>query len=198
MLTSTLFLDALNLSGYLYFMKRFQFKQYNVQKAVIVAVLYLLLVFSLAYFLLGGINGMSDKVNSMGSAKGAGFVVGIAVIAPLFVILRFLNPSVTVDIDDRKMTIRQKGKQDMMIHFNAIDRLELNVKNVNRLDIYDKQNNLLVHLQPNSQPQILQPIINDIVTATGFHAIRGSRKLMGNKIDTLLYSNRAVSVTSVH
>lgn len=86
----------------------------------------------------------------------------------------------------------------MMIHFNAIDRLELNVKNVNRLDIYDKQNNLLVHLQPNNQPQILQPIINDIVKATGFHAIRGSRKIMGNKIDTLLYSNRAVSATLVH
>lgn len=152
----------------------------------------------MAYFLFGGINGMADKVNGMGSAKGAGFVVGIVVIAPLFVLLRFLNPVVTVDIDDRKMTIRQKGKQDMMIHFNAIDRLELNVKNVNRLDIYDKQNNLLVHLQPNDQPQILQPIIGDIVKVTGFHAIRGSRKIMGNKIDTLLYSNRAVSAAPVH
>ena len=86
----------------------------------------------------------------------------------------------------------------MMIHFNAIDRLELNVKNVNRLDIYDKQNNLLVYLQPNSQPQILQPIINDIIKATGFHVVRGSRKIMGNKVDTLLYSNRAVSTTPAH
>ena len=86
----------------------------------------------------------------------------------------------------------------MIIHFNAIDRLELNVKNVNRLDIYDKQNNLLVYLQPNSQPQILQPIINDIIKATGFHVVRGFRKIMGNKIDTLLYSNRAVSATPAH
>lgn len=157
-----------------------------------VALVYLLVVFSLAYFLPGGINGMADKINGMGSAKGAGFVVGIVVIAPLFVLLRFLNPTVTVDMDERKMTIRQKGRQDMMIHFNAIDRLELNVKNVNRLDIYDKQNNLLVYLQPNNQTQILQPIINDIVKATGFHAIRGSRKIMGNNINTLLYSNRSV------
>lgn len=157
-----------------------------------VALVYLLVVFSLAYFLLGGINGMADKINGMGSAKGAGFVVGIVVIAPLFVLLRFLNPTVTVDMDERKMTIRQKGRQDMMIHFNAIDRLELNVKNVNRLDIYDKQNNLLVYLQPNNQTQILQPIINDIVKATGFHAIRGSRKIMGNNINTLLYSNGSV------
>ncbi len=179
-------------------MKTFQFKQYNTQKAVIVAVLYLLLVFFLAYLLLGGINGMADTVNNMGSAKGAGFVVGIVVIVPLFVLLRILNPAVAVDIDERKMTVRQKGKQDMMIHFNAIDRLELNVKNVNRLDIYDKQNNLLVYLQPNSQPQILQPIINDIIKATGFHVVRGSRKIMGNKIDTLLYSNRVVSATPAH
>ncbi|MGN7787871.1 hypothetical protein ACTJIJ_25270 [Niabella sp. 22666] len=179
-------------------MTTFQFKQHHTQKAIIIAVLYLVIAFFIAYFSLGGINGMADKVNAMGSAKGAGFVVGIVVIAPLFILLRFLNPTVVVDIDDRKMTIRQKGKQDLMIHFNAIDRLELNVKNVNRLDIYDKQNNLLVYLQPNNQPQILQPIINNIVNATGFHAIRGSRKIMGNKIDTLLYSNRVVSPVPVH
>ncbi|WP_114792558.1 hypothetical protein U0035_02255 [Niabella yanshanensis] len=179
-------------------MKTYHLKQHSIPRSITIAIIYLIVIFALSSFFFGGINGMADKVNSMGSAKGAGFVVGIAVIAPLFILLRFLNPTVTVDIDDRKMTIRQKGKQDLLIHFNAIDRLELNVKNVNRLDIYDKQNNLLVYLQPNNQPQILQPIIRNIVNATGFHVIRGSRKIMGNKIDTLLYSNRAASTAPVH
>ncbi|MCH5686932.1 hypothetical protein LWM68_23260 [Niabella sp. W65] len=71
---------------------------------------------------------MAGKVNSIGDAKGAGFMVGIAVMAPLFILLRLLRPLVTIDIDARKLTIKQKGRQDMMVHFNAIDRIELNAK----------------------------------------------------------------------
>jgi uncharacterized membrane protein (DUF485 family) len=172
-------------------MKTLQFKQHHTPSALITGAIYLLFIFVLAYFWLGSIDGMAGKVNSIGDAKGAGFMVGIAVMAPLFILLRLLRPLVTIDIDARKLTIKQKGRQDMMVHFNAIDRIELNAKKINRLDIYDKQHNLLTYLQPSDKPEMLQPIIHAIIEATGFYTNRGSRKMMGKTIDTLVCSNKA-------
>ncbi|MCH5720091.1 hypothetical protein [Niabella hibiscisoli] len=58
-------------------MKTFQFKQHNTAKAIIVAIVYLLIVFAVAYIWLGGVNGMAEKVNSIGSAKGAALLSGL-------------------------------------------------------------------------------------------------------------------------
>ncbi len=170
-------------------MKTFQFKQHSTARAVIIAVVYLLIVSAIAYIWLGGINGMADKVNSIGSAKGTGFIIGIIVLAPLFVLLRFLQPDVNVDIYTLKITIRQKGKQDLMIHFNAINSIELHTKKINRLDIYDKQNNLLGYLHPTSNSEIIQPIIKEIVTATGFRTHKKPIKMMGRNMEAIIYGN---------
>lgn len=170
-------------------MKTVQFKQHNSQKVILVAVLYLLVMFSAAWFWFGGIDGMADKVNSIGSAKGAGFIVGIIVLVPFFVLLRFFQPNVNVDIDPQKIIIREKGKQDMIIHFNAINRIELHTKKINRLDIYDKQNNLLSYLHPVSNPELLQPLIREIVTATGFRSHKKQIKIIGRSMEAMIYSN---------
>lgn len=171
-------------------MKTVHFKQHNTKMAIGVAVVYLIIVFSVAYFGFGGINGMAEKVNHIGSPKGVGLIVGIVVLAPLFILLQFLHPNLTVGMDAQKLMIQQKGKQDMIIHFNAIDRIELNTKTLNRLDIYDKQNNLLNYLHPSNKPEILQLIIREIVHATGFGTIKSSRKIMGRNIETLIYSKK--------
>lgn len=166
-------------------MKTFQFKLNDKKKGVILAITYLAVAFTICYFLFGGITGMVDKVNSFGSAKAAGLIVGIIILGPFFILLRLVQPKVSVDIDTQKMTVAQTGKELLVVPLSAIDRMELNTANFNTLRIYDKQNNLLVHLQAaqhvNPLKQIIEELSND-----GFVKNKGSRTFFNAEIETLI------------
>ncbi|MCH5720092.1 hypothetical protein [Niabella hibiscisoli] len=57
------------------------------------------------------------------------------------------------------------------------------------MDIYDKENNLLSNLHPTSKPEILQPVIKEIVTASGFRTHKKPIKMMGRNMEAFIYDN---------
>lgn len=166
-------------------MKTFQFKKNDKKRGAILAIAYLVIVFMICYFLFGGINGMADKVNSFGSAKAAGLIIGIIVLLPFFVLLRLIQPMVSVNIDTQKMTVAQKGKEVIVVPIGTIDKMELNVTNFNTLNIYDKLNNLLVHLQVPQQSNTLKQIADEL-SSSGFEKNKGSRRYFNTEIETLI------------
>lgn len=166
-------------------MKTFHFKQNDKKRGAILAIAYLTIVFMIFYFLYGGLIGMADKVNSMGSAKGTGFIVGIIVLLPFVILLRLIQPKVAVDIDAQKMVVAQTGKEVVVVPLSTIDRMELNTTNINKLDIYDKQNNLLVHFQAANEGNIIKQIADEL-SSNGFEKNKGSRKYFNTSIETLI------------
>lgn len=135
-------------------MKTFEFKQHQVKKAFLIGIPYLIVVFLICYFLFGGINGMADKVNNMGSFRGA-LVIGAVILIPLFLIQRIAHPKIRVDIDSEKITVKQKGKTDLHILLNSIGKIDMNISVINRINMYNKQGQLITFFMI---PIILKPL----------------------------------------
>ncbi len=85
---------------------------------------------------------MADKVNNMGSFRGA-LVIGAVILIPLFLIQRIAHPKIRVDIDSEKITVKQKGKTDLHILLNSIGKIDMNISVINRINMYNKQGQLI-------------------------------------------------------
>ncbi len=170
-------------------MKTFRIRQYT-KMALPLGLLYLAVVFLLAYYTLGGIDGMADRVNAMGSAKGAGFVVAIIVFVPLFILLRFIHPAVTLSLDKGKMIIGQKGKKETVILLQAIARMEWNRAGLNRADFYDRENRLLASLRDTRGPDVLLQVLEEITGSLPFERITGNRKFVNRPLETIVFKRK--------
>ena len=168
-------------------MKTFKFKQHNQQKAIPFAIIYLIIAFTLFYFICGGIIGMANQVNKIGSAKAAGIIVAILVLGPFFILLQLLHHKIEVDIDSLKLFVKKNNKECNVINLDTIDKLELNKTKVNRLDVYDRQNNLLIYFHPVNAPDVLNQIIKEIASSGNFVRTTGTQSYFSTKIETFTY-----------
>ena len=170
-------------------MKTFEFKQNDLKRGIPFAIVYLVLVFVGCYFYFGGLLGMADAANILGSDKATGFLIGLAVLAPFLILLTVLMPKVKVELGLDKITISDKNNQKV-IFYNEIYALQLNVSNLNKLDFLGEQNNVLAHMQPQSKPEILTQIINEISNHVMFTKLKGRKKYFGNSIETTIYTKK--------
>jgi len=167
-------------------MKTFEFKQNDLKRGIPFAIVYLVLVFVGCYFYFGGLLGMADAVNNFGSAKATGFLIGLAVLVPFFILLTVLMPKVKVELGSDKLAISTK-KSQKVIFYNEISALQLNISNLNKLDIVGEQNNVLAQIQPQSKPEILDQIISEISNHVMFTKQKGSKNYFGKSIETSLF-----------
>jgi len=164
-------------------MKTFEFKQHQVKKALLIGIPYLAAVFFLCYFLFGGINGMADKVNNMGSFRGA-FVIGVVILIPLFLILKIAHPKIRVDIDSEKITVKQKGKSDLQIPLNSIGKIDMNIAVINRINLYSKEGQLITFFHDTNNPETSKLIFNEIERNLNFDCTSGNKIFFNTTIET--------------
>ena len=164
-------------------MKTFEFKQHQVKKAFLIGIPYLIAVFFICYFLFGGINGMADKVNNMGSFRGA-LVIGAVILIPLFLIQRIAHPKIRVDIDSEKITVKQKGKTDLHILLNSIGKIDMNISVINRINIYNKQGQLITFFHDTNNSETAKLIFNEIERNLNFDCTSGSKNFFNTTIET--------------
>lgn len=173
-------------------MKTLQVKQHS-KMALPIGIAYLAAVFLIGYFAFGGIDGMADRVNGMGSPKAAGFIVALVVIAPLLVLLRFVHPVLSITVDAGKMMIRQKGKKEKVVPLQVIDRVEWNISAWNRADFYDRQNRLVACFRDTSDPAALLSLLDEISRHIPFERITGSRKFVNRVIETAVFRRKILN-----
>ncbi len=152
------------------------------------AVAYLIIVFALFYYVLGGIIGMANQVNRIGSPKAAGLIVAVLVLGPFFLLLQLLHQKIELDINSREMIVKRKGKAAVIINLATIHKMEFNATSINRLDIYDRQNNLLINFHPANTPDVAKQIIKEICGTTNFERKAGSKSYFRTRIETLTYT----------
>lgn len=168
-------------------MKTFQFIQINQRKGLILGGIYLFAVFMLCYFLFGGLIGMADKVNNIGSARGAGLLVGGAVLVPFFILWRWTQPRVSLSVDKGYIHIQQSGQAEHTYAVAAIDKIEINLKAINRLDVYDAQGNLLFYLHPMNRPEILKDVVRELDLKASFRKEARQKKYFNTQVETTTY-----------
>jgi hypothetical protein len=174
-------------------MKTFTFENINkasIIKGLIIAAVYLGTVFGICYIIFGGITGMADKVNNFGSAKAAGLIIGVIVLLPFFIILQFIHPKITVEIDSEKIINKMKGKPDEIIQLSSIDKMELNVRKINKLDIYDDKGNLITYFNPAKHPTVLEQIISEIVSHKEYEKKSKTENYFGKSLERTTYKRK--------
>lgn len=167
--------------------KRFEFKQNDLKRGVPFAIIYMVAVFIFCYIKFGGIFGMADAVDNIGSAKASGFLIGLAVLAPFFIILTILMPKVAVEVFDDKLVFFNSKKENKTISFNDISKIQINVSNLNQMDFIGLHGNVFVKIQPQNKPEILKGIITEIGKQAKMTKQVGTKNYFGKNIETITY-----------
>lgn len=168
-------------------MEKIEFKQNDLKRGVPFAVGYLVLVFGFCFFKFGGVLGMADAVDNLGSSKGAAFLIGLAVLIPFFIILNVIMPKVSIELHSDKIIFTANKKEQKVIAYNDISKLQLHISNLNRLDIVDKHQNILYHIQQQNKPEILNKIISEISKHIDFTKQVGNKSYFGKNIEAVIY-----------
>ena len=167
--------------------KRFEFKQNDLKRGVPFAIIYMVAVFIFCYIKFGGIFGMADAVDNIGSAKASGFIIGLAVLAPFFIILTMLMPKVAVEVFDDKLVFFNSKKESKTISFNDISKIQINVSNLNQMDFVDLHGSVFIKIQPQNKPEILKGIITEIGKQAKMTKQVGTKNYFGKNIETITY-----------
>jgi len=168
-------------------MRTFQFKSHNIKKGLIFGFGYLIVVFLVLCIVFDGVNGLADTINNFGSAKGLGLLVAVVVIGPLVILLQYINPKVDILIDNDYLHIRQAKRNDQIIALAVIDRMEINQKLVNQLQLFDQNKQLLANIHPQSDTTVIFLIANAISQQEKLKHSKGNKKIFGNTIETVSY-----------
>ena len=167
--------------------KRFEFKQNDLKRGVPFAIIYMVAVFIFCYIKFGGIFGMADAVDNIGSAKASGFLIGLAVLAPFFIILTMLMPKIAVEVFDDKLVFFNNKKENKTISFNDISKIQINVSNLNQMDFFDLNGSVFIKIQPQNKPEILKGIITEIGKQAKMTKQVGTKNYFGKNIETITY-----------
>lgn len=167
--------------------KRFEFKQNDLKRGVPFAIVYLVAVFIFCYVKFDGILGMANAVDNIGSAKAAGFLIGLAVLAPFFILLTMLMPKITVEIFEDKLIILNGKKGNKIMYFSDISKIQLHVSNLNQMDFIDKRGSVFIKIQPQNKPEILDGIIAEMQKQVKITRQTGSKNYFGKTIETKTY-----------
>lgn len=167
--------------------KRFEFKQNDLKRGVPFAIIYMVAVFIFCYIKFGGIFGMADAVDNIGSAKASGFLIGLAVLAPFFIILTILMPKIAVEVFDDRLVFFNNKKENKTISFNDISKIQINVSNLNQMDFFDLHGSMFIKIQPQNKPEILKGIITEIGKQAKMTKQVGTKNYFGKNIETITY-----------
>jgi len=170
--------------------KRFEFKQNDLKRGVPFAIIYLVSVFIFCYIKFDGILGVADAVNNIGSAKGAGLLIGLGVIGPFVILLAVIMPKISVELFDDKLLFLKGKRENKIMYFEDIAKIQINVDKLNQMDFFGKDGSVFIKIQPQHKPEILKEIIFEISKHVAFSKQTSNRNYFGQNIETSIYTRK--------
>lgn len=168
-------------------MKTYNYLEVNPGKGIGFAFAYIALIVIILSFVFGGFLGLANAVNNFGSSKGLGFLVGIACIGPIFFLMRFIYPKINIDAKETSLIVRKKNQPDLQINYNEIYGLALNAQRLNTLTLYGKSNEILLHIQPFNNHQLMPELVKDVTANSNFKKSITKKKLLNTTYDMIFY-----------
>ncbi|WP_231424654.1 hypothetical protein [Pedobacter sp. Leaf250] len=168
-------------------MKNYQYLEINPAKGIGFAIGYIAILVIILSFIFGGFLGLADAVNNFGSSKALGFLAGLVCLAPIFFLMKFIYPKININATENQLMITRKNQADLMLNYNEIYALALNAQRLNTLTIYGKSNEILFHIQPFSNHQIMPELVKTIIQGSTFRKTVTKRKLFNTTYDMIVY-----------
>lgn len=169
-------------------MQTYQYQEQNSTKSIIFIVIYFTVWIIGASFYFGGLLQLADAVDNVGSAKLAGFLVGILVILPFFAMMRLVYTKVNVEIEQNTIRFIKKGKETTTILYSEIGKMIVNAERMNTLHLYDKNGGLLWTILPMVNAKDLITEIPQIIAGSeNFKIDTTSKKFFGTAYNTISY-----------
>ncbi len=168
-------------------MKTYQYSEINPVKGILFALAYLAVATVITLYISGGVDHLADTVNNFESIKGLGFLAGIIYIVPIFFLIKFIYPKVTISTDKNQLTITRKRQPGISIAYNDITSAVLKADKINTLTLYGKANEILFKVHPFNNPQILKEIVRDIITQGVFKQTMEQKKLFKETYEVISY-----------
>jgi len=168
-------------------MKTYNYLEVNQGKGVGFALAYVALIVVILSVVFGGFGGLADAVNNFGSSKVLGFLVGIVLILPIFFLIRLIYPKVSIHTSTTMLTIVKKNQPDLLIHYNEIYAVALNAQRLNTLTLYGKSNEVLFHIQPFNNHQLMPELVNEILKSNAFRKSVTQTRLLNTTYDMIVY-----------
>lgn len=170
-------------------MKTLSFKQHNKKAALSFTVVYLTVIFLLLYFLFH-ITDIASKAGNTIIWGIAGCVIGVGIMLSYLMMLQLFHQNLHVEISRYQMVVYTKGKQEKRIRLEDIGRMELNTNTLNRLDIYDRQNTLLISFHPANEVRTTRNIIEELSGHVSFKLKKDNKVYARTRIETFTYTRR--------
>lgn len=129
-------------------MKTYKYQEQNATKSFVLIIVYFTvwIVGAIIYF--GGIGGLADAVNNIGSAKMTGLLVALLVLTPFIFIMKLVYTKVEIRVGLQHLEIDKKGEVRKNIPFADIYTVKINETKLNTLHIYGKNGELLWKVLP--------------------------------------------------
>ena len=169
-------------------MNTYHYLEVNPGKGIAFALIYIILIVIILSFVFGGFLGLANAVNNFGSSKGLGFLIGIVCLAPIFFLMKFIYPKITISTNDTEIVVTRKNQPYKIIRFDEINGVVENQKRLNTLTIYDRNNEILFHLQPFNNHQIMQKITKEVIAKHEFKKAIIQKKLFNTSYNSTIYA----------
>lgn len=114
--------------------KRVEFKQTNNRRLRLLAIVYFTLLLAFFLYATMGTDAIISFINSI-DYTAVGLVGGILLIAPLLIMIPFTSYHIAVTFDDEKLSVQAKNKKDIVVKYSSIDKMCLNRKRLNELEL---------------------------------------------------------------
>lgn len=159
----------------------------SIKIGLIIGVIYLSIVFTIFNIVFGGTLGMADAINSVESLKFIVFILAIIVLLPFFIILQFIHPKITVEIDSSSISSTVKNIPTKTLSLSSVYKITLNVSKINKLDIYDSTNTIVMSFEPHNKIIVLQEIIEELKRYKEFSKSTKIEKFFGSPVEKITY-----------
>jgi len=142
-------------------MKTFNYSERNAMKTYLLIFPYLTLwIVSLIWYF-GGVVRLINSVNNNGFKLNI-LLFSIVFFIPYFYIYKLIIPKIKININNERIVFTKTGKTDLVISIANISCMKQNENDMNSLNLYDKNESLIIVIKPNTNDNNL---VNEIAEA---------------------------------
>ena len=147
--------------------KRIEFKQTDNRKLMLLAVAYFIFLLAFLLYATFGTHAIVNFINSL-DYTAVGLIGGALLIAPLLLLIPFTTYRITLIFDDEKIRVQKKKSKDVIIRYSSIDKMHLNRKRLNELELLDFHSKLLYSFRSVNDGMAIEKIATTLTKEIAF------------------------------
>lgn len=163
------------------------FLQIKPMRGIIFTVVYLFAAISLITLLMGGFDELVNFVNSFQRPAAIGLLSAVVLLLPALFLIRFIYPRISLRLQPGNLTLNTKNKTPLLISYDDVWKITLNTTQLNVLELWGRDGQLLYAFRPLNNPAVLMKIVSTITATSRFIKSKQGKKVFRNTYEALTY-----------